>query len=224
MQAFLRADINFYAAIMLGALLLNVYKALDKKDPLNKAFIITSLVVLLLLIIEAATVLVNRNVEYRTLSIGLHIILFISAPVLSALWVILFQSIIIPQNNCKSIYKYISIILVSINAVLAILSSFYNLLFYIDSQNVYMRGNLYYVSYAITYGFLIVGVFSVLKYRKSLISKEVYLLIMLTLIPIIGGIFQAIFYGLLTMWSSVAITLVMIYIFMTVTKAQLSYF
>jgi len=116
-------------------------------------------------------------------------------------------------KSSASIRKLL-LIPVVINAILAILSPHYNLIFYIDSSYLYHRGQLFILTAAITYFYFIYGLVLVIKQRRRLAKQEFILLHIFAVLSMLGGLFQSIFYGILLMWSSVAFSLIIVYIYL----------
>jgi diguanylate cyclase (GGDEF)-like protein len=81
-------------------------------------------------------------------------------------------------------------------------------------SNVYQRGSLFWVAVSIVYAYLLMGIIYVIGKRKHLMLSEFFLLIAFGSLPIIGGLMQSLFYGLLLMWSSAAFALMFVYIYL----------
>ena len=88
MNVFLRVDINIVAMILLGIIAMIAYKRLDLKDQLNRAFLITSLIVILELFFETSTCVLNRRPELWAAPVStiLHFFLFVAGPILTYSW------------------------------------------------------------------------------------------------------------------------------------------
>jgi len=98
--------------------------------------------------------------------------------------------------------------------VLTLLSPVYNYVFYIDSSNVYHRGPLYNINVAITYFYIVYGSILVVMNRKRIVKQDFVPLCIFSVLPIIGGLVQTLFYGTLLMWSGAAYSLVIVYVFL----------
>jgi diguanylate cyclase (GGDEF)-like protein len=216
MAIFLRIDINLFAMLMLFMVFLIAIRRLDQKDALNRAYLMTLAVVFFQLGIEAITCILNGRpeIEWRLLSQFFHVILFSVAPLLSAIWYLLVRNFVTSRKKTTTIQNVFIFVPVILNAVLSLLSPFFGLYFSINSLGVYERGILFHLSIGITYIYFIVSIIHIIYYRHKLILNELVLLIVFNIIPIVGALFQALFYGLLLAWSSAGFALVIVYIYL----------
>ncbi|MDD3106276.1 MAG: diguanylate cyclase [Bacilli bacterium] len=216
MNSYFRIDINVISAVLLAVILVIAYKRLDRKDKLSQAFFTTSIIIIFQLLIEAATCLINMRQEPWVYVVAnlLHIVLFITAPILTMYWYLLLRKLINPNDQIKKkIFVLISIPLM-INMIFVLLSPFFKFMFYIDDANVYQRGNYFFISAIISYGYLIFGLIRIAKNTSKIVRRDLNLMFISTIIPIVGGILQSFIYGILLMWSSVAFALIIVYLFL----------
>lgn len=216
MDVFLRTDINFAAMIMLGIVCMITYRKLDLKDHLNKVFLITSLVVILELFFEAATCILNRRPEpwAAPLSVILHLFLYSTAPILTFFWYLMISHWIFTEERTSRRKHAILLIPAAVNLIVTLLSPTYGLIFYIDNANVYHRGPFYPFVIAILYFYFLYTLILILKQRKKIVREELFPLLVAGTLPMIGGLLQALFYGILLMWSCSGFSLVIVYIFL----------
>ncbi len=216
MEKFLRVDINLISILMLALIFMLAYRRLDRKHVLNQIYLITILVLSFGLFIESMTVIINgRNTEvFRIMSIGLHVILYAVAPVVAYAWYLLIRNFVVSKDDLTSRQKQLIFIPALVNILLSILSPFFGFLFSVSSDNIYQRGPLFWLAVVIIYAYLFLGVIYVMTKRKHILLSEFFLLIAFGSVPIIGGLVQSLFYGLLLMWSSAAFALIFVYIYL----------
>src|SRR3989339_125185 len=216
MAVFLRIDINLVAMLMLFMVFLIAIRRLDQKDTLNRAYLMTLVVVFFQLGIEAITCILNGRpeLEWRLLSQFFHVVLFSVAPLLSAVWYLLVRNFVTSRKKTTTTQNIAIFLPVVINAVLSLLSPFFGIYFKISSLGVYERGMLFNLSIGITYIYFIVSIVHIIYYRHKLILNELVLLIVFNIIPLVGALFQTLFYGLLLAWSSAGFALVIVYIYL----------
>ena len=216
MEVFLRIDINLISMFMLGLVFLIAYKRLDLKNILNRVYLGTILVVMTLLFVEALTCIINGRPEpfWIPISYGLHMILFSIAPVLASGWYLLIRNFLTANHQTSQSQKMIVIIPVVLNIILTALTPIFDFYFKIDSNNIYARGDQFFISVIFTYSYLILGLFYIFHHKKNIIMQEFLLLIAFSIFPIIGGIIQWLNYGALLMWSSAAFALIFVYIYL----------
>lgn len=223
MEVYLRIDINIAAMILLGIILQMAYKRLDMQEKMNKTFLLTSLAIMIELLIETLTCIINNRPEEWLIPITtiLHVCLFGTAPALTYLWLDFIKSWIFSENENRKKQNIIIFLPVIFNAILTLLSPFYGFVFSISSSNVYHRGNLFIVSITIIYSYLAYSIFLILKQRKKIVKEEFLPLFVFGSLPILGGVAQSLFYGILLMWSSAAFSLVIVYNFLQQRMIQL---
>ncbi|MCM1565376.1 MAG: diguanylate cyclase [Dehalobacter sp.] len=216
MDVYLRIDINIMAMVLLGLVSLNAYNRLDRQDPLNRVFLTVSLIIIVQLFFETATCIINKRPEQWLIpiSVFLHICLFTVAPVLTYYWYYFIKYLVVSDESTVKKSNFILLIPVIISVLLTLLSPVYNFSFYIDSSNVYHRGPLFNINAAITYFYIIIGFILIAKNRRKIVKQEFVPLCIFSVLPIIGGVVQTLFYGTLLMWSGTAFSLVIVYIFL----------
>ena len=216
MNVFLRIDINIAAMALLGIVFIVAYHRLDRQDIMNKKFLSTSMIILLEVLFETITCMINGRPELWLIpvSVFMHIAVFITAPILTYSWYVFIHSWVAPQTVISKKKHIFLLIPVAFNAVITCLSPFYGWVFYINSSNLYHRGEFFIVSSVITYFYLLYSLALILKQRKKIIKQEFFPLFIFGILPIIGGLFQTLFYGVLLMWSCSAFSLSIVYIFL----------
>jgi diguanylate cyclase (GGDEF)-like protein len=216
MNSYFRIDINLVAAVVLLLIGIIAYRRLDRTDKLNRAFLLTSVIIIFQLIIEGLTCLINTRPEtwLVPVSVILHLSLFITAPFLTMYWYFLLRKLVIPDDQSKMALRLALWIPQILNLVLVLLSPLLHLVFYIDDSNVYQRGDWFLVSSIITYYYLILATILIIRNSRKIDRHDYILLIISTLLPLLGGLFQTLFYGILVMWSSVAFALIIVFMFL----------
>lgn len=216
MGVFLRIDINIAAMIMLSIVIFVALKRLDRKERLNRKFLITAFIIVAEVFFETATCIINKRPEHWLIPVTIffHTCLYATAPVLTYYWYTFIHSWIMPENVISRRKNEVLLIPVIINAAITLLSPSYKLVFYISSSNVYHRGKLFYISLLIVYFYILMSSLLILKNRKNIVRDDFVPLFIYGILPGLGGIIQASFYGVLLMWSSTAFSMVIVYIFL----------
>lgn len=223
MSVFLRVDINIVAMVLLGLVYAIAYRRLDKQDLLNKVFLRVSLIIFLQLLFETLTCVINKRPEQFLIpvSLFLHVCLFTTAPVLTYCWLLLIKNVLDFKTTGLRKSDVVLMIPVVINIVLSVLSPFYKFAFYIDDANVYHRGVFFTLTAAITYFYFVYGLILIMKNKRKMVRQEFIIFHIFGIIPMIGGVVQALFYGALLMWSSVAFSLLILYMLLQQRMVQL---
>jgi diguanylate cyclase (GGDEF)-like protein len=216
MDAFLRIDVNLAAMVLLGIVCLIAWRRLDLSDQLNKVFMISSVIIILELFFESATCVLNRRPESWAAPVStlMHLFLFGAAPILTYFWYRMLSHWIFPDEKISRRKQVLLLLPVVVNLILTLMSPLYRLIFYIDGSNVYHRGPYFFLSVVIIYSYFLYSFALILTQRKKVVKEEFIPLFIVGILPVIGGILQSVFYGLLMMWSFAGFSLVVVYIFL----------
>ncbi|MGE4583630.1 MAG: diguanylate cyclase [Sphaerochaeta sp.] len=102
---------------------------------------------------------------------------------------------------------------IACNTLLSTLSYWNGWMFFVDAENIYQRGPLFLVTSTITlfyYGLCIVHLINTLKRYEA---SDRPLLICILITPIVGFVLQVLFPWVLTLWPSIALSLLLFYLF-----------
>lgn len=225
MDVFLRIDINLIAIVLLGVVLYIASRRLDKQDAINKTFLTVSRIIGIQICFETITCIVNRRPELWLIpvSVAFHICLYITGPILTYYWFIFVRNMVAKGRTVKSRWDILLVVPAGINAVLTLLTPLYPLVFFVSADNVYQRGPLFFVSAAMVYTYLVIGFVLVIKSKRKLVRQEFLPLMILSILPTVGGIAQMLFYGTLLMWSCSAFSMVIVYILLAERMVHLDY-
>lgn len=224
MNLALRIDINVVAFIVSILFLMHISNRLDTKEKQNKAFITVFSLNTIQLFIETLTCILNKQPYTWLIPIDtlLHVILFLLGPLITYQW-FRFASLWINKDNGDAHRNYILLAPLAVNAILVLLTPSLGLTFYIDHHNIYHRGPLFYIPVAISY-FYLLGSFILVFRNSSRISKIEFLpMLLFGVLPTAGGFIQAVFYGFLLIWSTIAFSLIFIYLYLQQQMIHIDY-
>jgi diguanylate cyclase (GGDEF)-like protein len=175
----------------------------------TKIYLFAVTVTIIILILEITTISLE-NCKGNHLMIAneiVNIIGFSLSPFVPYIFILFMKE----KFDVNNIIMAIPLLL---NALINILINRTDGVFFINNQNQYVRGNFFYVTIIISMFYYIVLILDLLKNNLKLDNDDKMLLNFLIAIPIISTIFQTLFEGLLIIWGSVALTLVIFYIFL----------
>lgn len=221
----LRIDNNIVAIIVSIIFLKNILSCLDKSEIKNKIFVAIFTLNTIELIVETLTCIINKQPYTWLIPITtlLHTVLFMLAPIVTYHWYI-FAKLWVNKNINYKPKNYIWFLLpVIVNTFLVILSPFFKLIFYINKYNVYTRGILFFIPFAISYLYLLCGFFIIYKNRKKLYRIEFFPLILFGIFPTLATLIQILFYGPLLMWSSISFSLIVLYLYIQQRMMHIDY-
>lgn len=151
----------------------------------------------------------NLNLIYNT---TFNLLLYILEPIAASLWVLYVNNQIF--NDKKRLKKLSRILLffLCLNGILSTVSVSTGWFFYVNSENIYSRGNFFLVHVAYCYGLLLCAFLMVFQNRK-LIEKRYYNSLLLFFLPqLIGTTIQMFFYGVSYNWIGATLTILIIYL------------
>jgi len=222
MSTYLRIDLNIASIILLGMVFAMAYIRLDHEDGFNRLFFKGCLLILTLTLFEAFTCVVNMQPSpwLRFLSTLMHICLFAIPPLLTYYWYLLADTLTLQGNVRVMKGNILYLIPVVANFLMVVLSPAYQFIFFIDEAGIYHRGPLFIITALISLAYMFLGLVLLIQRRKSLLRQEFLFLFLFCLLPMIGGIIQGLFYGILLMWSCSACALVIMYLYLQERMTQ----
>ena len=141
----------------------------------------------------------------------LNAFIFMSNAVFSFTWVVYVYYKLFGNFDKLKKKKYL-VIPGIIVFVMAALSLCFDVFFTINANNIYERTALSYLSYLVTYGYLIYGSCLVIVYRNK-IRCYMFMPVVLFMVPVfVGSLIQMFCYGIALIWVSVALGLTSLYI------------
>lgn len=214
MSFLLNSEAEILAFLVCSILLFDVYQRREKRlfeDKLFLALLVSNMLILLAdavgWIIEGRSLPFVNTVYVRTV-----IFYFIMNPLLHYLWLLYIDYQIFRDENRlgKLFWPYLLPIL--INTIMIVANPFNQMLFYIDSNNVFHRGPWLFVFLGLAFSYMIYAlILPILKRR--MIDKRYFLpLVIFPLPPVIGAILQTFFYGTALIWTGLTLSLLIIYI------------
>lgn len=217
-------DIDFFSVIICGLLLVDTYNRSEKhlfEYRLFNALLISNMILLLL---DAATWIIDGQTFINpTIYIAINVLGYSMNPVPSFLW-LLYANYQVFSNE-KHIRKIFwpFLVPVIINAMIALITPFTGLLFYLDKNNMYHRGPLFPLVVGIVYAYVICAFILILHNRNKIDKRSFAALLCFSIPPVLCGILQALNYGLVLLWSSVTLSLLIAYLSIQNRKLHTDY-
>ena len=138
---------------------------------------------------------------------------YVLNPLPGFFWILYVYVFIFHEHKQLKKLAWIASILVMINAVLSIASIWTGSLFIIGPDNSYDRGPLFFLMPVCAFIYTIIGFFVIIIERKKINSRDFVPLLLFAVPPAIGGLLQSLVYGLVVLWPSLTISLLIIYVF-----------
>ncbi len=217
----LQVQINIVFSILLIILLVHAYFNMNRKKTTNMLFMWIMGLICFTLILEIFSVLLNNpNLkQFIVLHKLVNIIGFILTPsipfmgyIFSKEWINRYQKEKIKVNN-------ILLLPLVINGIAALISYNGSGLFNITSENIYERGPLFFILPCVSYIYFVYNLYFIYKQRKKFTCLELVIFSLFHVVPAVFTSIQLKYFVYLTTWNSVAIIIVIAYIFILNDKA-----
>jgi diguanylate cyclase (GGDEF)-like protein len=98
------------------------------------------------------------------------------------------------------------------NMLLSVISVFTGSLFYFEGGNIYHRGPLFFIMALIAFFYLLCAWILTMLKRHLLPKHDLLPLAVFSLLPLLGGLFQSLFYGLNLIWPCATIAVLIIFV------------
>ncbi len=213
MDTFLRTDLNIMAIILCVGMYIMTLKLDDKDMMRNRLFRLLIIVTAALLLLESICWVIDgkSSVLARVINHTVNTLGFIIAPFPAAVWTFYasFQ-LFHDMHRLKTEMRILTVPIV-INAAFAVSSPFTGWLYTIDGNNYYHRGPVIAVFAFIALSPVVYTAICYIVYRKKMPRSMFVPMLMFAVPPVVGAVFQAFFYGISVIWSSIALSIFIVH-------------
>lgn len=206
---------NIYSLIILVTIFVSFRKRTDQKNTSNRIFLILLKVNMAILILDSINIcLFGSPGKIVHFWLSLFMLLYYLLNPLPGLYWMAYTHNYLYQNK-KRFNKIflLALIPVIINGLLSIASIFNGCLFIISEDNLYQRGWMFFVLPILIYCYFFLSFVMIFLNRNRVSQRELLPLLFFALPPFLGGILQTVLYGVILVWPSVTLSLLIIYIF-----------
>ncbi|HEY5562368.1 MAG TPA: GGDEF domain-containing protein [Clostridiaceae bacterium] len=211
----LQVQINIVLSFLLVILLGHACFNMNRKNIINRLFVWIIGLTLITLILEIFSVLLNSpNLkQFMVLHKLVNMIGFIMAPIIPFLGFVFIKEWASRFQTEKIKVSSILLLPLFINGIGALISYNGGELFYITSENIYERGPLFFILPCMSYIYFGYNLYFIYKHHKKFTHSELVIFSLFYIVPAIFTIIQLMHSVYLTTWNSVAIVIVVIYVF-----------
>lgn len=219
----LAIQMNIFMIILLSFIAVHACYKLDRKAQVHRLFLALIILTILILILEILSVVLNSS-QYMNFIIAHKLVDTIGftltpmVPILAVLYVYN-RTNKYKKTNIKKFF-WLSLPFF-INSIISLGSFKFNLIFSITDENIYVRGPLFFVSPVTSYFYYIMNILFLYETRERINREELLILSLLTIIPSLLSIFQLYYFIYLTIWNSVAIAVIINYIYIIHSQTKL---
>lgn len=218
----LAIQLNIFMVILLSSIAMHACSRLNRKEEAHRLFLTLICLTIFILVLEILSVVLNSKdyIDFIVAQKIVDTVGFTLTPVIP---------IVATLYACKRINKYkkISINKVGwlaipfmLNGILSLGSYYFNWIFSITDENLYVRGPLFFVSPMTSFFYYIMHLLVLYDNHKKVSKEELIILGSLTLFPAVLSVFQLYYFIFLTIWNSVGIAVVINYIFIMHDQAK----
>jgi len=213
MEYYLNAEINIFSILVLFILFINMsHPKRDFRFDQKLYFYLIISVAVILVLDSAQWISEGKNFAvFREINIIAGVLYYMLQPVPCIFWCLYIRyKYTMNTKETMRAGKFLFIPALA-NAFFAVMSCFYNVYFYVDKNNVYHRGELFWVCSVVIAFYFIYAIIYILA-NKSKVKNEIYLsLLMFSFPPLVGGTIQTFYYGESLVWPCVTLSLLIVY-------------
>lgn len=223
MNTMLAVQMNIFMVMLLSLIAVHACLKLDTKAHVHRLFLSLIFLTVLILILEILSVLLNSS-NYINFIIAHKLVdtlgftLTPMVPIFAVLYVYK-RTNKYKKINIKKLFWFSVPFL--INTIVSLGSFKFNWIFSITNENIYVRGPLFFVSPVTSYCYYIINILYLYESRARLNREELFILSLLTITPALLSFFQLYYFIYLTIWNSVAIAVVINYIYIVHSQTKL---
>ncbi|MFH0766701.1 MAG: GGDEF domain-containing protein [Bacillota bacterium] len=208
-------ETNIISIMMLFTLYFSLHKQVNKQEFINRIFITLLCFNALILFIDSFQISFNGNstvIGGSILGVSTFFYYFLN-PIIPLIWIFYIDLHIFKE--IKRLYKifYITLPLLLVHLFFLIMSTTGNYIYYIDASNNYARGNLFWITPALTFGLVFVSLAMIIINRTKIKKNEVLPFLLFAVPPTFAGVIQIAVPGLSIIWPSVTISILIVYIY-----------
>lgn len=223
LQWFKQIDLNIFCIVFLVAFEINTLRNYNKKNKIYSYLLVATNFTIIQLLAEVfVKAILNCTSSYvDEIVFVINSYLYFSGYIIS-LYLILLTNCFVTGTDSKKlkIGLYIPLIF---SIVLVIINFFNRILFKVPEGGTPIFQKYYYAGLYMALIYIIVGIYIIIKNRKSMNKVEMIIFISFFIMPVIGLFLQVALTKTFVVWAFVSGTIMMVYIFMQKKISQQDY-
>lgn len=180
----------------------------------EKLFLLLIFSISLILVFEILRTFVQGTPELmpRKIHISLVLIYFILTPVPLLVWFL--YTYLYIHKSVRRLRKIIpfAVIPAVVTIGLSFLSVYNKAVFFVDENNLYNRGNLYWINAVLYYSYVVATYVLIIGNRKNLDKKNFYTLLMFGILAAVAGGLQIVNVNASCLWLSASLSSLIVYL------------
>lgn len=210
-------QVNLIGMVILGVIIMN-QQNMDDGTGRQRAFIFLNYSTFIVLILDSAMWLINGKRFLFSIELNWIVssIYYFFNGFVVFVWYVYISLFFNQKRIREPKYLLISGIPVILNTIFILLNYKYNIYFYINESNTYIRSPYFLISVFIVIPYIVIPFVACLKlYQRAenIVEKKDSILIMkIHILPLIGVLVQVLFYGISLIWICSVLSLLFIFI------------
>ncbi len=225
MPLLLRTDLNLFCFFVSAVILADLRRYGAERNAQSRIFRSMLLFNMALLGLEILGWLVDARPGrlYGQANLWINAVFYAINPLPAYLWV-LYADYEVFRNDRRTaaLAKPLAIPL-WVNCVLSLATPYTGWMYSLQSGNLFQRGSMFPVMVMLSYGYILAGLVLVVRNRSLLPKTHLGPLLFYTLPPVLGGMVQALNYGLTMLWSGLTLSMLNLYLSIQNKKMQTDY-
>lgn len=223
--AYLRFDINIYAALLLAVVLITMYARRIARDFGSRLFRWIAIATMVMLLVEVGSWVFDMRTErpaFRILNYAFNWLVIWLIPLVPCLWGAYIDFRIIGSVQRLRRRLYYQHAMVASTIIMAV-NFFVPVVFSVSPENVYRRSPGLWLFMAMGVATLLYVMAVAVKNRARVQNNIVVLMLALVTVPILGALLQMVVYGILAVWPLMTIVVVVVYVVLENHNASIDY-
>ena len=205
--------LNMYSFLVLACILIHAIKHVGINLVQNRLFLTLVQITMVMLIIDIISRLDGHpDTIYPIMNLLGNFLIYLLNPVLPSLWLLYAHYQVFHSERALKSLAYPLLVINVVNFVLLVVSQFTGWYYFIDLNNIYQRGPLFWVPASITVILMLSAFLLILINRERIEKKHYSSLILSALPPFICIIVQIFFYGVSLLLNSVTLSLLIVFL------------
>lgn len=213
MNTALQISLNLFSLIILLMVLMDIRNQKELDSVNQEHFLRLIKYTMVTLLLEGAAWYIDKKPYwgFRSLNIAVNTLYYISEALPAYFWVVYVNYNLFGRTVTAKRLNVLLTAPVTINTVLSLLNIFNGWYFRVSADNVYYRSDHFYIIVMILSFYILYGIAALLLNRKRLNKKNYHTLMLFNIPPLVGGVLQAGFYGVPSMWAGATLMMLMLY-------------
>lgn len=214
MYTALQVSLNLFSLAILLMILVDLKYQDELHSPNQFNYIELLHALMIVLVLEAVGWIVDKRpgIAFRTANICTNTAYFIMDAFPAFFWAIYVTYNIFGRTRTYNRLRLLLLCPALINVGLCIANLFNGWMFTVSADNVYERGERFYLLVLILVFYIAYANLMVIMNKKRLSVRAYHTLLLFSIPPIIGGALQFLFYGMPSIWTGATLMLLMIYL------------